>query len=1145
MSLRTYNFALVFTLLLALLPLLASPTTTAQASSIAQQELSIRFIDSATGYAVQPETVEAQPHATGLARKRLGAAQIGRNGRITLPLERGRHTLKVFSVAHNPMSGDVEVTSENAHNLDFYLDPLEAPEEVRPESVKTLQLDGFALIQGFVVDDAEGMPLAGVKVTSLPSGAQTRTDVRGFFRFYAPVQSDAETEQIPANLVFEKSGYRPLEHQHLELWSRGDWTYRIRLEHGGERKVVDERTQRRRTPGISSPQNAHIESHAAPMQDIAPSIPQPLLEGPIPSGTAESNATIRVPRNIRVQRVSAGTVDYVTMNYYMRCVLPSEWIASWANYTGGSNSLNAGAVAGRCYAIARLNAVSVSSTYDICDTTSCQVYNPTRINSLTDTAVNYTENYVVVTDNGTIPSTEYSAENNSLGYPCGDGYTSPTGGCLYDPICLGEARYGHGRGMCQWGTARWATARQMAGRSITNSTPTGYPRQDWKWIVAHYYPDYTLVRGAPLLIDDDVKVIGTTQTVRMCGEGGISSGVNCPAVTTKPVGSAGVIIDGPVHVTADGKGFTWYKVQWSDAQIGWVPENWLERLLATPAAPEALTATAISTNQINLSWTDNAIEEFGFKIERSLAAGGPWTQIETVTANVSAYSDTNDLSRGATYHYRVRSFNSSGNSGYAGPASATVPGLPPVLASIGNRTVDEGMLLTFTNTATAASFEKILTDFEVYAESVEVLFQDPRYSGSTDVFLSNSPNVSLTTGSLPAGNSSARALHVNWAFTSTSAYPWLRLTTANAGDLPNPVIDFTQHVRLRLWTDRDLHVGLGLRETTTPAGTPIGANGGQSGGIEWVGVTNSVGGQPQPTRRVTAGSWRTLEFNLPAEPVANFVNGDGVLSTASGLGVLEHLALVPAAGNGAYTVYLDDFGVYTPNLLTYSLDPGAPTNAAVDAATGVFTWTPTEAQGPGLYYITVRVTDSQSPPQTDAETFQVTVNEVNQPPVLAAIADAAVHAGMAVNFTNAATDPDIPANVLTYTLDAGAPPGASVDTNSGWFAWTTSSADVGTTNVITVRVADNGIPPLDDQGSFTVTVLARPVIRDAAISGPDFVLTWDAIPGVKYRVQFKNNLDELHWTDLLPDVTADEPTASRSDPLGPTRRFYRVLPIAQ
>jgi hypothetical protein len=1114
-----------------------------QGQSATGPAINVRFLDSATGAAVQPETLEVRPHSPGASVQRLDASHVHRNGRAELVLPRGRHTLRAVSRTHRPLAGEFEVNAVNPYRLDFYLDPIAEPVEVRPETVQNLQRDGATLIQGFVVDDAAGGPLAGVQVASRPSGAVAHTDARGFFRFYVPVQSDTEAEQSPASLTFEKPGYGALTREHLELWSRGDWTYRVRLQPGGPPQVVDERTERRRP---EKPAEAATAATAKPSaaENNATAARQPLANGPVPLATDPTNATIRVPRNIRVQRVSLGTIDYVTMNYYVRSVLPSEWIPSWGNYTGGSNSLNAGAIAARCYAIARLNAVSTASTYDICDTTSCQVFNPTKINSLTDTAVNYTENYVVVNGSGVIPGTEYSAENNSLGYPCGDGYTSPTGGCLYDPICLGEARFGHGRGMCQWGSARWATARRMAGRNSGDGTPSGYPRQDWKWIVAHYYPDLTLVKGAPLLLGDDVKVIGATQTVRQCADGGIGSGINCPAVTTKAVGATGVILDGPVQVTADGRGFTWYKVQWSDAQIGWVPENWLERLLGVPAPPTALTAAAFSTNQINLTWADNSGEEFGFKIERAPTAGGPWTQMDTVTANVASYADTNGLTGGTTYFYRVRAFNSAGNSAFAGPASATTPGVAPLLAAIGDKVVDEETLLSFTNSATAAAFDTPLTDFESYAAGLEVMFQDPGYSGSTSAFLSNAPNVSLTTASLPTGNSSARGLLVNWAFLATAANPWLRLTTANAANLPNPVIDFTQHVRFRIWCDRDLRVGLGLRETITPAGTPIGANGGQTGGIEWVGVTNALGGQPQPTRLVTAGAWTTLDFDLPAEPVRNFSGGDGVLSTTSGLGVLEHLALVPAAGNGAYTVYLDDFVVGTPNALTYSLDPGAPTNAAVHPVTGVFAWTPTEAQGPGIYNLTVRVTDSQSPPQTDAKSFQVTVNEVNRAPVLTAIPNRTVHAGMAVVFTNTATDADIPANALRFSVDPGAPPGATIATNSGVFSWTTSATDAGTVHPLTVRATDDGAPPLDDAKSFTVTVLAPPTVQRAEIVNGNVRLTWSAIPDVTYRVQFKNHLDDPDWMNLTPDVTAAGPTASTSDPLGPAQRFYRVMVVA-
>ena len=51
------------------------------------------------------------------------------------------------------------------------------------------------------------------------------------------------------------------------------------------------------------------------------------------------------------------------------------------------------------------------------------------------------------------------------------------------------------------------------------------------------------------------------------------------------------------------------------------------------------------------------------------------------------------------------------------------------------------------------------------------------------------------------------------------------------------------------------------------------------------------------------------------------------------------------------------------NILRYSLD-GAPAGTFIDPVSGVFSWTPTEAQGPGVYAITVLVTDNGSPAMT-------------------------------------------------------------------------------------------------------------------------------------------------------------------------------------
>jgi hypothetical protein len=59
-----------------------------------------------------------------------------------------------------------------------------------------------------------------------------------------------------------------------------------------------------------------------------------------------------------------------------------------------------------------------------------------------------------------------------------------------------------------------------------------------------------------------------------------------------------------------------------------------------PAAPTELSATAVSSTQIDLSWTDNADNETGFEVWSADTGGTPDTLLETVDANTTNYSNT-------------------------------------------------------------------------------------------------------------------------------------------------------------------------------------------------------------------------------------------------------------------------------------------------------------------------------------------------------------------------------------------------------------------------------------------------------------------------------------------------------------------------
>lgn len=91
-----------------------------------------------------------------------------------------------------------------------------------------------------------------------------------------------------------------------------------------------------------------------------------------------------------------------------------------------------------------------------------------------------------------------------------------------------------------------------------------------------------------------------------------------------------------------------------------------------PAAPNNLQAFAATDTQITLTWTDNASDETGFYIERATDSG-VYTQIASVEADVTSYSSA-DLAPGTTYTYRVRAYNTYGNSNYTGVATAATTG---------------------------------------------------------------------------------------------------------------------------------------------------------------------------------------------------------------------------------------------------------------------------------------------------------------------------------------------------------------------------------------------------------------------------------------------------------------------------------------
>jgi len=239
--------------------------------------------------------------------------------------------------------------------------------------------------------------------------------------------------------------------------------------------------------------------------------------------------------------------------------------------------------------------------------------------------------------------------------------------------------------------------------------------------------------------------------------------------------------------------------------------------------------------------------------------------------------------------------------------------------------------ITLTGVAQVTTVE----DFEAGALAAQVMFRQPSFSGSTGGFIDSTagmPNYSKVVEAFPTGlgDSGAHVLEVAGVFKPDKVNPWLRLTTFGAPTRPNPVIDIYQYLQFDIYSSIPIKLGVGVREVTTAG--PIGANGGATGGIEFVGVdpaTPKIGSTPNPTRLLQAGEWLRVWIDLSGEAAAGFAGttADGILTTANGLAVLEHLTVVPAQApevdNLPFVLYLDNFVVTpVPEPATFALIAG-------------------------------------------------------------------------------------------------------------------------------------------------------------------------------------------------------------------------------
>ncbi|MFH0889057.1 MAG: putative Ig domain-containing protein [Planctomycetota bacterium] len=435
---------------------------------------------------------------------------------------------------------------------------------------------------------------------------------------------------------------------------------------------------------------------------------------------------------------------------------------------------------------------------------------------------------------------------------------------------------------------------------------------------------------------------------------------------------------------------------------------------------------------------------YGYSTAYQNTGSGGTTPVN-VTANITG------LLPNTPYNFRLRA-TTAGNSGIAyNGANRTFTtrdqNRSPVLATIGNKTVNEGALLTFvisatdpdgdtmtysaTNMPTGANFDTTTKTFSWTPNYT----QAATYSITFNVFDNGIPSLS---------DNEQITITVN----NVNGAPVLATIgnkTVNEGSL----LTFTVSA-----ADPD-----GNTLTYSATNLPTGANLNSASGVfSWTPTYSQAGSFPNITFTVTDNGSPNLSDSEQITITVNNINGAPILATIGNkigdAGVLLTFTISATDPEG--------------DTITYSAT-NLPTGASFNPTTRTFSWTPSTGQNDTNYIVTFTATDNGSPNLSASKTITISIGDVNRPPDLVTIGNQSVNEGALLTFTISATDPDT-GDTLTYSA-TGLPTGAVFTPTTRTFSWTPSYTQSGSYPNVTFRVTDNGTPNLTAEEIITITVL--------------------------------------------------------------------------
>lgn len=143
-----------------------------------------------TGYAVCPGNTLIKDKTRGKIIYQEGGERGKKEltkGALHISLPSGSYDYVFEAADYRSVTTNFTINHQSPRRIDIYLDPLETPPELNPELITSLHRPDSTVIVGFVVDDATGMPLVGVRIKQGDGNVYTKTDARGFFIMNIPV----------------------------------------------------------------------------------------------------------------------------------------------------------------------------------------------------------------------------------------------------------------------------------------------------------------------------------------------------------------------------------------------------------------------------------------------------------------------------------------------------------------------------------------------------------------------------------------------------------------------------------------------------------------------------------------------------------------------------------------------------------------------------------------------------------------------------------------------------------------------------------------------------------------------------------------------------------------------------------------------